>query len=1189
MARQTDIRLRRSAVSGSVPTTSNLNLGELALNTADGKVYMKKSVGGTDTVVEVGSGSGISASFIAYEYTATANQTTFSGSDNNSNTLAYNTGTPPSVQVFMNGILLDEGSSQDYTGTNGTSVVLTTAADAGDLIQIHAYKSDVSIVSNLNFNDNQKLQFGDSQDLQIYHDGSQSIIQDVGTGQLKILGENTIHIGSATGSHSYIRALKSGAVELYHNNVKKFETTASGVQIQGSIAATTAAYLPIIYGGSSSLQLKSNTGELFAQFTNNGATQLYHDNVKKFETTSTGVNVTGNVVADGGTIDGTFIVDGGTGVASSGIFHVRQNGNGDSNGIAITSSNATSHRIWKSASGVLNIGSSSNTNAFQQDLTGNITIEGTISAGVFTTNANTGTFSNSIGTLPLVTSTPYDYVAKFESTDAGAAIIIEDNNSTSNANRVAVSGNTMKLVTAATTALTINASQNATFAGTISSGAITSSGAIVGSSVESTGNLFGANGLHTLNTAGNGWDHTINRNGGSPSANLPGGITSGNITTTGYLRGPSTFIIDPAAHGDDTGTVVIAGNLQIDGTTTTINSTTLTVDDKNITLASGAANATAANGAGLTVDGANATWTYSLGDNAWASNKHAQFYTGDGTGTLSVGRTSDQALRLYADDNYNRIFAFQDSDTNGDHFFDLVRSFAGTGKADMRFMNGTAVHMLINKDGNVGIGTASPDYKLEVVGNTMRGDASAVTSPGFAARQNIVSSFQHGTNGIGRGGSLYLLNTNTNRESGFLSFGAYYNNTNNLYYQTGGIGGGKETAAGSGWGGYLSFWTTSDGTAGAASGQFEHMRINADGNVGIGTDAPTEKLHVVGDVSIGTGGTGGTASLKFVNDNERSRITSNYDAGGGGRLGFWTDTTGGTLLQRLTIKNSGNVGIGTDSPDSKLTVNTTTTGDGIELQSSEVSIAKLSRHVVSSTVVASLDGVAGRPIHVGGVVNEDVILANAGGKVGIGNINPAATLEVGTLTSGSTGNVIINSEGGNPPGLQVKSRTNRARINVADNDTSGYIIAEGSVLSIGFSDSLTANNLNISNSHNVGIGTTAPVAKLQVEVLGIETNQSSVTSTNQFECEAMSATAFRSARYTVQVTNVTDSTYQITEILLIHDGTTPSITEYGTIYTGSAAEASFDADITSGNVRLLATPASADNMQFKVVRHSILV
>jgi hypothetical protein len=43
-----------------------------------------------------------------------------------------------------------------------------------------------------------------------------------------------------------------------------------------------------------------------------------------------------------------------------------------------------------------------------------------------------------------------------------------------------------------------------------------------------------------------------------------GTISSGNITTTGYLRGPSTFTIDPATHGDETGTLVIAGNLQVD-------------------------------------------------------------------------------------------------------------------------------------------------------------------------------------------------------------------------------------------------------------------------------------------------------------------------------------------------------------------------------------------------------------------------------------------------------------------------------------------------------------------------------------------------------------------------------------------------------------------------------------------------
>ena len=54
MARKTDIRFRRSATQGAIPTTSQLNLGELALNTYDGKLYMKKDVGGTESIVEIG-------------------------------------------------------------------------------------------------------------------------------------------------------------------------------------------------------------------------------------------------------------------------------------------------------------------------------------------------------------------------------------------------------------------------------------------------------------------------------------------------------------------------------------------------------------------------------------------------------------------------------------------------------------------------------------------------------------------------------------------------------------------------------------------------------------------------------------------------------------------------------------------------------------------------------------------------------------------------------------------------------------------------------------------------------------------------------------------------------------------------------------------------------------------------------
>ena len=73
------IKLRRSATAGATPTTSQLELGEVAINTYDGKMYIKKSVGGTESIVEI-SGSGLTpadAILEEYLYTATASQTAF--------------------------------------------------------------------------------------------------------------------------------------------------------------------------------------------------------------------------------------------------------------------------------------------------------------------------------------------------------------------------------------------------------------------------------------------------------------------------------------------------------------------------------------------------------------------------------------------------------------------------------------------------------------------------------------------------------------------------------------------------------------------------------------------------------------------------------------------------------------------------------------------------------------------------------------------------------------------------------------------------------------------------------------------------------------------------------------------------------------------------------------------------------
>ena len=125
------VQLKRSATAGAIPSTSDLELGELALNTYDGKAYIKKSVGGTESIVEVGAESSSDITVMKhYLYNASANQTTFSGTDANNESLSYTAG---QILVFLNGVFLDP---DDYTASNGTSVVLDDGAKSSDYLEI---------------------------------------------------------------------------------------------------------------------------------------------------------------------------------------------------------------------------------------------------------------------------------------------------------------------------------------------------------------------------------------------------------------------------------------------------------------------------------------------------------------------------------------------------------------------------------------------------------------------------------------------------------------------------------------------------------------------------------------------------------------------------------------------------------------------------------------------------------------------------------------------------------------------------------------------------------------------------------------------------------------------------------------------------------------------------------------------
>ena len=88
----------------------------------------------------------------------------------------------------------------------------------------------------LNFNDGVKATFGTNDDLVIYHNGSHSYIDDAGTGNLYIRS-NDLNIQKYTGEEM-IRAIADGAVTLFHNNSAKLATTATGVNITGTVVGT---------------------------------------------------------------------------------------------------------------------------------------------------------------------------------------------------------------------------------------------------------------------------------------------------------------------------------------------------------------------------------------------------------------------------------------------------------------------------------------------------------------------------------------------------------------------------------------------------------------------------------------------------------------------------------------------------------------------------------------------------------------------------------------------------------------------------------------------------------------------------------------------------------------------------------------------------------------------------------------
>jgi len=170
--------------------------------------------------------------------------------------------------------------------------------------------------------DNEKIRFGTGNDLEIYHNGTNSII-DNNTGVLQITAAS-FRVNNAANNEVQIKALEDGAVELYHNDSKKLETASWGVAITGELTTTNHVNIPndtgkfmvgasndlqIYHDGSNSYIKDAGTGQLRILSnqlliqnaagdanqiicTESGSVDLHYDGTKKLETTSLGATIT---------------------------------------------------------------------------------------------------------------------------------------------------------------------------------------------------------------------------------------------------------------------------------------------------------------------------------------------------------------------------------------------------------------------------------------------------------------------------------------------------------------------------------------------------------------------------------------------------------------------------------------------------------------------------------------------------------------------------------------------------------------------------------------------------------------------------------------------------------------------------------------------------------------------------------
>ena len=517
---------------------------------------------------------------------------------------------------------------------------------------------------------------------------------------------------------------------------------------------------------------------------------------------------------------------------------------------------------------------------------------------------------------------------------------------------------------------------------------------------------------------------------------------SENVIIAGTLTGLTDFNSsgDMSVGGD----LTVTGDLTVEGTQVTLNTTTLDVEDKNITLNYHASNDTSASadGAGITIQDAvdastNASILWNASDDEFTfshpitvsdsiysvgSSPRVQLKDSDGTNQFSFFQQSSSQLSL----------RLRNDATDGSF---LVAGYGGSTTTN-RFLIGSTGDISFYEDNSgspqVGMHWDYADGRLGI-GTTAPVDLLTIQSP---------------ASGGGNGITLKRNDNGTDQRVGAISFG----NTEDDDLAVIAV----KTSTGNNSDGNLEFYTQLD----ADTTPTKRMTIASDGKVGIGTDDPQSHIEIEQTGSTvfdatdtsGQAGDGATLAIQNLSDTNDtfsqilfrnrnaskavSRIAS-ITNGTGTDLAFVVENQGSAPSEVMRIVKSGKVGIGTDDPDQPLHVQGTRP---LRLERSgvgeyEISIDNVVTGDSLDFVIEPVSGSNSAGFQVRTRQTDGTLITpfsiNHDGEVGIGTTDPIVSLHIGDGTTdefiiidkgaSNTSGILFRNGGSNKVKLQVNS------------------------------------------------------------------------------------------------------------------------------------------------------------------------